>query len=162
MKPSTTHENTDSWLPDLCNSLAFLRLVLLSVFIAISLSLLKQGSDGFQFEMIGSLSLYSVWVVFTVAIGLCQLRRWGRGMSTLLSVFSAVLWLFIASSLCALAAYQFSDPFGQSFGLSSPSNLFFGLSGGNPQKMLFSLWLYTVLITLILGCCGLRFLYVHY
>jgi len=151
MTSSENPSSIDFWLPDLCNALAFLRLILLGIFVAIALTLVREGFSGFEPERTGQLFLYTVWVVFTSAVGLCQLRRWGKGLSISVSVALAILWLAIAATLCSLAAYQLTRPF------SMP--LFWTTSA--PIR-LFPLWVETTLVTLILGCLALRSLYVHY
>ena len=140
---SESTELSDFWLPDLCNPLAFLRLILLGVFITIVLTLFREGVQGFVLAEMGRRFLYSVWIVFMSAAGLCQLRKWRYSLSVLQSACLAVLWLVFAASICALAACEFA--------------LQLSVDGD-----CFSVWSETTLLTLILGCLALRFLYVHH
>lgn len=133
------------WLPDLCNPLALLRLVLLAVLVSVVLTLLRKGVSGFNVESTGLLFFYSVWVVFIASAGLCFLRRWATGLSVPISVSLALCWLLVAASLCAGLAFLAWEQVLVSDGVA-----------------LFQLWIETVLITLILGALVLRFLYVHY
>lgn len=155
MNAGYQHNLADFWLPDLCNALAFLRLILLGISIAITLTLLREGLSGFDLESIGRLFLYSVWIVFTSAVGLCQLRRWGYKLTIPISVSLAVLWLLLASGLCSLAAYQFIRP-------SMPISMAPMFLSNTTSTTLFSLWSETTLVTIVLGCFTLRFLFVHH
>lgn len=142
-------DQNDFWLPDLCNPLAFLRLTLLGIFIAMVLTLLRQGLQGFMLAEMGRLFLYSVWIVFISAAGLCQLRKWaiakGKKLSVFQSVLLVMLWLVIAASLCALVACEFA------------LQMFL-----DDQLTYFSIWSETAVLTLIFGSLVLRFLYVHH
>jgi len=151
-----SHRYSDHfWLPDLCNGIAFLRLILLGTFVAIGLTLLKEGVSGFQIEKTGQLFLYTVWVTMTCALGLCHIRRWGKHLSLPVSVILSIFWLGLSSTLCVLATYQLTQPFNQ----FQPTSGFLYIE---TSVSLFSLWSETTLITLIVGCLSLRFLYVHY
>jgi len=146
-------EQNDFWLPDLCNPLAFLRLTLLGVFITIVLTLLKEGIWGFMLAEVGRLFLYSVWIVFISATGLCQLRKWGKAwgvtqnkpVSVFHSSLLAISWLIISASFCAFIAYKFA------------LQIFI-----DDQLSYFSIWSETTILTLIFGSLVLRFLYVHH
>ena len=87
------NNNDNAWLPDLCHPLALLRLMLLAIFVAVVLSVLRDGLAGFAFERIGVLFLYSVWVVFISAAGLCQLRKLMHQFSVALGTVMALLWI---------------------------------------------------------------------
>ena len=138
-------EQNDFWLPDLCNPLAFLRLILLGIFIAIVLILLRQGLPGLMLAEIGRLFLYSVWVVFISAVGLCQLRNRAGHLSVVHSAFLALVWLIVSASICACVACAFAF---QMF-----------IDDG---RSCFSIWSETTVVTLIFGSLVLRFLYVHH
>lgn len=142
---SESVQQNDFWLPDLCNPLAFLRLTLLGVFIAIVLTLLREGLQGFMLAEMGRLFLYSVWIVFISAAGLCQLRKWGTRLSVLHSSCLAILWLVFSATICSLAACEL---------------VLRALV--NDDLSYFSIWGETTLLTLILGSLVLRFLYVHH
>lgn len=133
------------WLPDLCNPLAFLRLILLGVFIAIALTLLREGLKGFMLAEMGRLFLYTVWIVFVSAIGLCQLRKLGSRLSVFQSSSLAVFWLVLSASVCAWIACNFA------LQIYVDDDLTF-----------FAIWSETTLLTLLLGSLVLRFLYVHH
>ncbi len=134
-----------NWLPDLCNPLALLRLMLLAVLITLVFILLKQGTAGFSVENLGVMFLYAVWIVFISAAGLCFMRRFFGEVSVIVSTGMSMLWLYFVATLCALAGYQ--------------ALLYFLLE---PQISLFSLWAETALATVILGALVLRFLFVHH
>lgn len=141
----TTDVARRSWLPDLCNPLALLRLILLAVLITLVLILLRQGIAGFGLNSMGMLFLYAVWVVFISAAGLCFLRKFLGQLSMLASSTLAILWLAVAASICALAGYW--------------ALRYFLL---DQQISWVDLWGQTTLIAVILGALVLRFLFVHH
>jgi two-component system sensor histidine kinase AlgZ len=133
------------WLPDLCNPLALLRLMLFAVLVTLVLILLRQGIAGFNLGNLGVLFFYAVWVVFVSSAGLCLLRRYFDELSILASASVAVLWLAVAATLCAIAGF-----WGLQYLLL------------DQQISLLALWVETLLTSVILGSLVLRFLFVHH
>ena len=140
-----TDSSSQRWLPDLCNPLALLRLILLAVLITLVLTLLRQGTAGFSVENLGVMFLYAVWVVYISAAGLCFICRYFGNLSVPASAMLSVFWLFLAATVCALVGHQVL------------LNFFL-----QPQISLMALWAETVLTTVILGALVLRFLFVHH
>lgn len=141
----TTDTSNRYWLPDLCNPLALLRLILLAVLITLVLIVLREGTAGVSLDSLGVLFLYAVWVVFISAAGLCFLRKFFGRLSMPVSSTLVVLWLAVAATLCASAGYWML----QYILLEQ-------------QISLVDLWVETTLTSVILGSLVLRFLFVHH
>ena len=90
-------------------------------------------------------TLYSVWVVFISAVGLCQLRNRASHLSVVHSAFLAVIWLIVSVSIYACVACEFA------------LQMFI-----DDDLTCFSIWSETTIVTLIFGSLVLRFLYVHH
>jgi two-component system, LytTR family, sensor histidine kinase AlgZ len=145
MAKISADSSSQHWLPDLCNPLALLRLMLLAVLITLVLTLLRQGIAGFNVDNLGMMFLYAVWVVYISAAGLCFICKYFGKLSVPVSAILTVLWLFVAATISALAGYQVM--------------LYYFL---DPQISQGSLWAETVLTTVIFGTLVLRFLFVHH
>ena len=119
-------ENT-TYLPNLCDGVVFLRLLLLVELIAIVFALVSYGGGSLMIH-IGLISIVMLWVGLSTAVLLCLIRRqgwFGNHLRTTVVTISLTLLVTLLASFMSLglgAALQFG-PTAQDVGFTLTRNL---------------------------------------
>lgn len=64
------------FLPDLCNAVAVVYLLVVSEGLVVTLTLMESGLEHFSWQRFGLVSLFVQWVALVSVAMLCQMRRW--------------------------------------------------------------------------------------
>ena len=137
--------NDLNWIPDFSQPLAVLRALLVSVAIALLLTLLRYGLGGWEHGVFGPFALLSAWICCLSLIGLQLVRTYGSGLPIWLSATLAFCWMLASAALCSLA------PFWLGIQLAFLS-----------YDSMFETVAETMLITFIVGSVVLRAVFAHH
>lgn len=100
----TRDEETDFFLPDLCQASSILFLVLVTELLVLVLVLYSTGAAGFNWAELGLTSLFVQWLVLSSAAILCNIRPWLMGLTVsraTMIAYSIIIVMTMAFSLLA-------------------------------------------------------------
>ena len=92
------------FLPDLCNPLAMVYLLVVSEGLVVTLTLMESGLAHFSWQRFGLVSLFVQWVALVSVAALCRLRRLFAGWRLLHAVLAAMLLVQLVTLLVGVLA----------------------------------------------------------
>jgi len=137
--------NNKTWIPDFSQPIAVLRALLVAISVAILLTILRYGLNGWENGAFGPFVLLSAWICCLSLIGLQLVRTYGTGLPIWLSASLAFCWLLASAALCSLVPFWL----GSQFAFLSNASMFETVAEA-------------MLITLIVGSVVLRAVYAHH
>jgi two-component system, LytTR family, sensor histidine kinase AlgZ len=113
-KPQDSGVPEGFFLPDLCNPMAVVYLLVVSEGLVVTLTLMESGLEYFSWQRFGLVSLFVQWVALVSVAILCQLRRWLAGLPIPQAVMVAITLVQLITLLVGLASDQMrpSETFG--------------------------------------------------
>jgi len=97
-------ENSDYFLPNLCQGRAVFVLVLVTELLVLTMVLAASGIRGFAWEDFALISLFVLWIVLTSAALLCGLRKIIERLSLQWSVVAVLALILVVTTLFSVLA----------------------------------------------------------
>ena len=94
------------FLPDLCNALAVVYLLVVSEGLVVTLTLMETGLEHFSWQRFGLVSLFVQWVTLVSVALLCQMRRWLARISVFAATLASLLLVQGVTLLVGLVSDQ--------------------------------------------------------